>query len=244
MGGSNSASWYMAKVKRAIKDYDMIPPGSHVVAGISGGKDSTVLLWILAELQKRSHLRFTLEAVHLDLGWGPVDTEPLRRLCADLGVPLHIRAYPVAKIISLKPGFNPCALCGKLRHGVLNRMALDLGAQCVALGHHLDDVIETFFLNLIFAGQIKTFMPKTYLSRTGLGLIRPLVYLPEKTVVAVGRRQNLPVLENPCPYNGHTKREEMREITEWLAARYPDFREMFLRSLHNVRLENLWRQDR
>lgn len=233
----------MTTVKHAIKDYDMIPAGSHVVVGLSGGKDSVALLWIMAHLMRRSHLRFTLQAVHLDLGWGDVDHAPLERLCTDLDVPLHVRSYPVARVIAAKPGFNPCALCGKIRHGVLNRVALELGAQCVALGHHLDDVIETFFLNMIFTGQIKTFMPKTELSRTGLNLIRPLIYLPEKVLASITQREKLPVLENRCPYSGNTKRDEAREITEWLTARYPQFKEMFLRSLHNVNLQNLWRQD-
>jgi len=238
----NYDKWFMTRVKQCIKRYDMIPPQSHVVVGVSGGKDSTALLWIMAELQKRSHLFFTLEAVHLSLGWGPVDVQPLVNLCRELEVPLHIKEFPVARIIKEKPEHNPCALCSKLRAGVLNDMAVSLGAQCVALGHHLDDVIETYFLNLIFTGQMKTFMPNTRLSRKGLNLIRPLVYLPEQVVVRLGRQLGLPVLHNPCPYNGRTKREEMKDLVEDIVSRYPDFREMFLSALENVSLENLWKQ--
>ncbi len=238
----NYRRWFLTRVKKAISDYSMISDGDRVVAGVSGGKDSTALLFILAYLKSYSHLRFELEAVMLDLGWGEVDFGPHRELCRRLEVPLHIRAHPVAQIISEKADMNPCALCGKLRAGILNNIALDLGASRVALGHHLDDVIETWFLNLIFTGQMKTFLPSTYLSNTGLTLIRPLVYLPERVTVGLVRSEELPVITNPCPYNGFTKRDEMKRIVRELSARYPDFRERFLTGLQNVSLENLWKQ--
>lgn len=234
--------WYLTRVKRAINDYGMIADGDHVVAGVSGGKDSTVLLFVLAYLRDYSHLRFGLDAVMLDLGWGEIDFQPHRELCRRLGVRLHIYAHPVAAIIREKKGMNPCTLCGKLRAGLLNSIALDLGANRVAVGHHLDDVIETWFLNLIFTGRMKTFLPSTYLSNTGLTLIRPLVYLPERVTSGLARAEALPVIENPCPYNGHTQRDEMKRIVSKLSAHYPDFRDRFLSGLQNVSVENLWRQ--
>jgi len=238
----NYRKWFLTRVKKAIGDYRMIGDGDRVVAGISGGKDSTALLFILTHLRDYSHLRFELDAVMLDLGWGTVDFEPHRELCRRLGVPLHIRAHPVGRIIREKEGLNPCHLCGKLRAGILNNVALELGAGRVALGHHLDDVIETWFLNLIFTGQMKTFRPSTFLSDTGLTLIRPLVYLPERVTAGLARSEGLPVLENPCPYNGRTKRDEMKRLVDEFAARYPGFRDRFLAGLQNVSLENLWRQ--
>ncbi|MBE0465843.1 MAG: tRNA 2-thiocytidine biosynthesis protein TtcA, partial [Candidatus Desulforudis sp.] len=205
-------------------------------------KDSTALLFILAYLRRFSHLRFELEAVILDLGWGEVDFRPHRDLCRRLEVPLHIRVHPVASIIRGKEGMSACTLCGKLRAGILNSIALERGANRVALGHHLDDVIETYFLNLIFAGRMKTFMPSTYLSNTGLTLIRPLVYLPEKVTAGLVETEKLPVIENPCPHNGYTKRDEMKEIVSGLSHRYPKFRERFLSGLENISLQNLWNQ--
>jgi tRNA(Ile)-lysidine synthase TilS/MesJ len=235
-------SRYLSKVKKAIKEYDMIREGDRVVAGVSGGKDSTALLYILAQLQRHSHLRFELHAVILDIGWGEVNLDGHRALCERLGVPLTVKGHPVAQIIDKHPEKNACTLCGKIRAGVLNNTALELGANRVALGHHLDDVIETYFLNLIFTGQMKTFLPNTYLSNTDLHLIRPLVFLPEHVLVSLARREELPVVTNPCPHNGHTRRDEAKAIVSDLAVRYPDFRDKFLSALHNVSLENLWKQ--
>lgn len=233
---------YLSKVKKAIKEYDMIREGDRVVAGVSGGKDSTALLYIMAQLQRHSHLKFDLHAVILDIGWGKVGFDGHRALCERMGVPLTIKSHPVARIIEKHPDKNPCALCGKIRAGVLNSTALELGANRVALGHHLDDVIETFFLNLIFTGQMKTFLPNTYLSNTNLYLIRPLVFLPEHVLVSLSSREELPVVTNPCPHDGHTRRDEMKAIVSDLSARYPDFRDRFLSALHNVSQENLWHQ--
>lgn len=243
----NQGKWYLTRVKKAINDYDMISPGDRVVAGVSGGKDSTALLYILAQLRRFSHLRFELDVVMLDCGWGEMDFEPHRELCRRLEVPLHVRTHPVAAIVREKveqEGMNPCALCGKLRAGILNGIALELGAKRVALGHHLDDAIETYFLNLIFTGQMKTFLPSTYLSDSGLTLIRPLVYLSERVTAGLAQNLELPVADNPCPYNGHTRREEAKRMVSELAARHPDFRERFLTGLQNVSFDNLWKQRR
>lgn len=244
VGSRNYRKWFLTRVKKAIGDYGMIVEGDRVVAGVSGGKDSTALLFILAYLKSFSHLRFELEAVILDLGWGEVDFGPHRELCRRLGVPLHIRTHPVAEIIRGKEGMSPCTLCGKLRTGILNRIALELGANRVALGHHLDDVIETFLLNLFFTGQMKTFMPSTYLSNTGLTLIRPLVYLPEQVTVGLVECEELPVITNPCPYDGHTRRDEVKGLVRELSGRYPGFRDRFLTGIQNVGVENLWKQRR
>ncbi|MBO8129108.1 MAG: tRNA 2-thiocytidine(32) synthetase TtcA [Peptococcaceae bacterium] len=238
----NRHSWFLTRVKRAIKDYDMIPRGAKILVSVSGGKDSISLLYILFLLQHYSHLDFQLEAVHINLGWGEVDTGPLEALCTKLDVPLYLKSYPVASIIQKRGEKSPCALCAKLRSGIVNSIALDVGAGLVATGHHLDDVVETFFLNMIFAGQLKTFLPKTYLSNTGLTLIRPLVYVTEKTLASLREKEGLPLIHNPCPYNGNTKREEMKDLVSSITQRYPDFYDKFLTSLQNVSFENLWKQ--
>lgn len=238
----NYGTWFLTKVKQAISDYDMIVTGDRVAVGLSGGKDSAALLFVLQLLRKYSHLRFDLVAVYVDPGWGKVDTVPLEELCRQYGVPFHRRAYPIARAVEQKTRRGPCSLCSKLRAGILNTCARELGASKVALGHHLDDVAETFFLNMLYAGQIKTFMPRTYLDRAGVTLIRPLIYLPQKVVASITSYHQLPVIPNPCPHAGHTKRDEVRQIVRFLADRYPDFYKMFRVSLENVRLENLWKQ--
>ncbi|MGQ9498111.1 MAG: tRNA lysidine(34) synthetase [Desulfotomaculales bacterium] len=238
----NYGTWFLTKVKQAIRDYDMIAQGDRVAVGLSGGKDSAALLFVLNLLQKYSHLRFELLAVYVDPGWGEVNTAPLEDICREYGIPFYRCSYPIARAVEQKTRRGPCSLCSKLRYGILNTTARELGATKVALGHHLDDVAETFFLNMLYAGQIKTFMPRTYLDRAGLILIRPLIYLPQKVVASITSYHQLPVVPNPCPYSGHTKRDEVRQVVKFLADRYPDFYKMFRTSLENVRLDNLWQR--
>ncbi|MEW5761712.1 MAG: tRNA 2-thiocytidine biosynthesis TtcA family protein [Bacillota bacterium] len=238
----NYGTWFLTRVKQAIKDYEMVVDGDRVAVGLSGGKDSAALLFVLNLLRHHSHLRFDLLAVYVDAGWGQVDVGPLADLCQSYGIPLYHRSYPIARAVEQKAKRGPCSLCAKLRSGILNTTARRLGATKVALGHHLDDVAETFFLNMLYTGQIKTFMPRTYLHRSGVTLIRPLIYLPGKVVASITAAHRLPVIPNPCPYSGRTKRDEVRQIVALLAERYPDFYKMFRASLENVRLEALWKQ--
>ncbi len=239
---SSYAKWFLTKVKKAIAEYQMINPGERVLVGLSGGKDSTALLYILALLRDRSHLDFELHAMLIDPGWAFVDTERHRLLCERLEVPLEIMTHPIAKIITKRGELNACTICSKLRNGILNSYALKIKANSVALGHHLDDAIETWLLNLMFTGQMKTFLPNTYLSNTRLKLIRPMAYLPEKVSRSLVEDAGLPVMDNHCPFNGSTRRDEVKALVENLVQRYPDFREKFLSGLHNVDMENLWRQ--
>ncbi|HHX87179.1 MAG TPA: tRNA 2-thiocytidine biosynthesis protein TtcA, partial [Firmicutes bacterium] len=180
-----------------------------------------------------SPVSFNLSAVYVDLGW-EVDLSPLRDLAAALHVPLHVERTAISRIVFEKrQEKNPCSLCAKLRRGALNQAALTLGARKVALGHHLDDAIETFFLNLIYTGQMGTFTPSVFLDRTAITTIRPLIQLPGDTVAALARRERLPVLKNPCPASEHTCRQEMKELVEELDRRYPGFRYKFRAALLN-----------
>lgn len=202
----------------------MIEEGDTVVAGLSGGKDSSALLYILKIFQKHAPFNFSLHALHVDLGWG-VDTHPLYRLAERLEVPLHVEQTLISTIVfERRKEKNPCALCANLRRGAFNQAALRLGANKVALGHHLDDAVETFFMNLIIAGQMDTFKPAIFLERTGLTQIRPLVELTEETLDSLAQREKFPILENPCPVKDKTRRREMAELIENLATQYPDFR--------------------
>jgi len=224
----NYSKWFLTKVKRAIIDFKMIEDGDKIAVGISGGKDSIALLFILSLLKKWSNFRFELYPISLELGFG-TDFSPVQRFCDEEGLTYHVEKTQIGKIVfEVRKEKNPCALCANMRRGALHEAALKLGCNKVALGHHLDDAIETFFLNLCYTGRFDTFKPKTFLDRTGLWLIRPMVYLHQETVAAIIKREKLPVVKNPCPASGKTKREDMKEIISFLQKRHPKIKERFL----------------
>lgn len=224
----SDGKWFLSKVKQAIRRYQLLQPGDRVAVGVSGGKDSIFLLHILLFLRRTSYPELKIFPVHVDLGWEE-DLSSLARYCQEQGVPFIREKTLIGEIVfKVRQEPNPCTLCAHLRRGALNAVALNLGCNKVALGHHLDDVLATFFLNLIYTGRLDTFWPRTELSRTGLTVIRPLIYLPEETVSAVVRREGLPVVKSTCPVVGRTKRAEMQNLVRNLAARYPDFYRRFL----------------
>jgi len=221
----SDSGWFLTPVKQTIKRFRMIEEGDVVVVGLSGGKDSNALLYILKIFQKHAPFDFSLHAVHVDLGWD-ADPTPLYRLTEQLEVPLQVEKTLISTIVfERRKEKNPCALCANLRRGAFHRAALRLKANKVALGHHLDDAIETFFMNLVFIGQMDTFKPAVYLDRTGLTQIRPLVEVPEKTLAPLAKREEWPIMENPCPVNDKTKRQEVAKMVEQFESLYPDFRQ-------------------
>ena len=184
--------WFFTKVKRAIRDYNMIQAGDRIAVGVSGGKDSSTLLYILSLLRKHSHLKFDFQAVTLDLGQG-ADLSPLVDYCRQHDIPLHIEPTKIGHIVfNVRQETNPCSLCANLRRGALHQAARKLGCNKVALGHHLDDAIETLLMNIIFTGKLGTFSPWVYLDRMDLTLIRPMIYLPQETVVSLYVKKNCP----------------------------------------------------
>jgi tRNA 2-thiocytidine biosynthesis protein TtcA len=217
----------------------MIGDGDRVTVGISGGKDSAALLYILSLFKKHSPINFDLKAVYVHPGW-PVDLKPLTALASRLNIELHVEETVIARVVfERRQEKNPCALCANMRRGALHQAALKLGCNRVALGHHLDDAVQTFMMNLIYTGQMDTFKPVTYLDRTDLYLIRPLIELPESVLAALARRENLPLLKNPCPVSGKTKRGEMEKLLNELSSRYPDLREKWRTALIK---SPFWRQ--
>lgn len=216
----------LSQVRKCIRDYQMLSPGDRVAVGVSGGKDSLALLRLLAELRDHSAVPFELLAVTLDMGYEEMDFSPVADLCARLQVPYILRRTQIREIVfDIRKEENPCALCAKLRRGILNETAVALGANKVALGHHYDDTVETFALSLIYEGRISCFLPVTYLDRTGLTLIRPMLYLHEKTIRNFAEREHLPVVHNPCPADKNTKREDVKALLYELEGRYPGLKD-------------------
>ncbi|MBE3580293.1 MAG: tRNA 2-thiocytidine biosynthesis protein TtcA [Thermoanaerobacteraceae bacterium] len=223
--------WFLTPVKRAVYKYNMITAGDRIAVGASGGKDSSVLLYVLWLLRNFSSLDFHFEVVFVDLGW-EVDFRPLAGFCRRLDIPFHVERTAIGPIVfQYRRESNPCALCSHLRRGALNEAARRLGCNKVALGHHLDDLLETFLLNWLYNGRFATFLPVTYLTRKGLTVIRPLIYLPEATVAGVAKVEHLPVLPNPCPAAGRTKRHEVKRTVSLLEEGHPHIRHRFLAAL-------------
>lgn len=212
-------------VRRCVEDYSMIESGDRIAVGVSGGKDSLVLLVLLANLRSYFNRPFTLEAITIDMGLG-MDYAPVEALCRELNVPYTLIKTEIAPIIfDYRKEKNPCSMCSKMRRGALNQAILDKGFNKLALGHHYDDAVETFVMNLLFEGRIGCFQPVTNLDRTGIIQIRPMLYLHEKTVDNFARRMELPVLENRCPVDKATRRAEVKKLIFDLSQTYPDLKE-------------------
>jgi tRNA(Ile)-lysidine synthase TilS/MesJ len=192
----------------------MIEDGDKIAVGVSAGKDSLTLLCAMAALRRFYPKKFELIAITVDMGFeGGSDFSSIRKLCEELDVPYHVVPTEISKIIfDVRKESNPCSLCAKMRRGALNNAARELGCTSVALGHHFDDVVETFMLNLFFEGRLGCFSPVTYLSRVGVKVIRPMIYMPERDVRDFARKNELPVIESSCPADKNTQREEMKQL--------------------------------
>jgi len=224
----------MGLVRRCVEDYQMINPGDKVAVGVSGGKDSLVLLRVLAGLREYSD--FSLEAVTIDMGLG-MDFSGVADFCRELDVPYTVVPTQIGPIIfDHRKEKNPCSMCAKMRRGALNQAILDRGISKLALGHHFDDAVETFFMSLIYEGRISCFQPVTDLDRMGVTQIRPMLYVHEKTVDNFAQRMNLPVLTNRCPVDKQTKREEIKELVYNLSATYPDLKERVFGAMQRLPL--------
>ncbi len=224
----------MGLTRRCVEDYNMISPGDRIAVGISGGKDSLVLLKLLSGL--RQYMDFELEAITIDMGLG-MDYSGIENMCNELNVPYTIVKTEIAPIIfDYRKEKNPCSMCAKMRRGALNQALLDRGLNKLALGHHYDDAVETFMMNLLFEGRIGCFQPVTNLDRTGIIQIRPMLYIHEKTVDSFARRYELPVVENRCPVDKQTKREEIKTLVYNLSSDYPDLKERIFGAMQRLPL--------
>ena len=216
----------LSLTRRCVEDYEMIRPGDRIAVGVSGGKDSLLLLVALAKLREFYPVPFTVEAITLDMGAADgregMDFSPIAALCRELDVPYTIIPSEIQHIIfDLRKEKNPCSMCAKMRRGALHGAMQERGITKIALGHHYDDAIETFFMSLIFEGRLSCFQPVTFLDRTGITQIRPLLYCGEGHIRTVAEREGLPVVHNPCPANGHTRRQEVKDLLAGLSRQYP-----------------------
>ena len=215
----------LSLVRRCVEDYDMIQPGDRVAVGVSGGKDSLMLLMALAKLRDFYPKKFDVAALTIDSGAPGMDFSPIARLCDALDVPYHVIPVPIYEIVfECRKEKNPCSLCAKLRRGALSTEMNRLGLKKIALGHHYDDAVETMVMSLFLEGRIGCFQPVTYLDRSQVTQIRPLLYVQEREVRGAVRRLNLPVVKNPCPANGTTKREETKELLLQLEKQFPQLK--------------------
>lgn len=230
-------------LRKADQDFHLIESGDKIAVGVSGGKDSLLLLHALSLYRRFSHKDFSLLAVTVTMGLEPFDLTEIRRLCDDLEIDYCVRETEIGKIIfDYRKEKNPCALCAKMRRAVLANTCVENGFNKLALGHHREDAIETLLMSLFYEGRFHTFHPRTEMSRTGITVIRPLVYLPESHVKHMTRVLTLPVVESPCPANGDTRRAEMKDLMRRLRQIYPDANERFLHALRQDRYD-LWQKD-
>ena len=216
---------FTGTVRRAVDDYDMIQEGDRVAVGVSGGKDSLVLLAALNHLRSFYPRPFELEAITVELGFEGMDFTPVAALCEELGVPYTRLKTDIREIVfDVRQEDNPCSLCAKMRRGALNDAIRERGVKKLALGHHFDDAVETFLLSLLFEGRISCFRPVTYLDRSGVTQIRPLVYAGEQKIAKLADELRLPVVENPCPQDKGSKRYEVKQLLKTMSADYPDMK--------------------
>ena len=230
----------MSPVRRAVSDFKMITEGDKIAVGLSGGKDSIALLSALAGLRRFYPEKFDVVAVRIDTGIG-YDKDEERALfdyVKSLGVEYHVEPTQIYQVVfEERKEKNPCSLCANMRRGALNSTAKKLGCNKVALGHHADDLIETFFLSMIYEGRLSTFQPVTYLSKADLSVIRPLIYVKEHEILSFSKDK--PILKNPCPVDKFTQREAIKETVKKLSQEYPLLKDNVFNALVDDKRHNL-----
>ncbi len=228
----------LSYVRKAIDDYDMIQDNDKIAIGISGGKDSLTLLYALHGLKRFYPKKFEIHAVTVDLGFRNLNLEKIKALCESLEIEYTVVHTDIAKIIfEDRKESNPCSLCAKMRKGALNEAIKKSGCNKVAYAHHKDDVVETMLMSLIFEGRIHTFAPVTYLDRMDLTVIRPLIYMNEPDVIGFINKYEVPVVKSPCPVDGHTKREYVKNLLKQLNIENPGVKERMFTAIQNGSLK-------
>ena len=224
-------------IRRAVDDYNMIEEGDKIAVGVSGGKDSLLLLLALHHLQGYYPRHFDLEAITIELGFEGMDFTPVAELCRELDIPYTCLKTDIKEVVfDVRKEDNPCSLCAKMRRGALNDAIRQRGINKLALGHHFDDAVETFMLSLLFEGRLSCFRPVTYLDRSGVTQIRPMIYAGELKISNLAQELQLPVVENPCPQDRGSKRYELKQLLKTMSAQYPDMKSKIFGAMQRLPL--------
>lgn len=234
---NNSLNEFSGTVRRAVDDYNMISAGDRIAVGISGGKDSMLLLVALNHLKSYYPLPFELEAITIELGFDGMDFTPVKEMCAQLGIPYTCLKTDIKEIVfDVRKEDNPCSLCSKMRRGAINDAITQRGITKLALGHHFDDAVETFMMSLLFEGRLSCFRPVTYLDRSGVTQIRPLIYAGEQKIANLATELQLPIVENPCPMDKTSKRYEIKKLLSTMCSEYPDMKSKIFGAMQRLPL--------
>ena len=234
---NNALNEFSGTLRRAVYDYHMIYEGDRIALGISGGKDSMLLLAVMNHLRTYYPIPFSLEAITIELGFEGMDFTPVQQFCDELGIPYTCLKTDIKEIVfDVRKEDNPCSLCSKMRRGAINDAITQRGIHKLALGHHFDDAVETFMMSLLFEGRISCFRPVTFLDRSGVTQIRPLVYAGEKKIANLAAELQLPIVENPCPEDKTSKRYEIKKLLAQMSQDYPDLKSKIFGAMQRMPL--------
>lgn len=228
----------LSLVRQALDTYGLIQEGDHIAVGVSGGKDSLTLLYALHHLRRFYPVKYSLSAITVDLGLGNMDLEPVKELCKEFEIPYSIVTTEIGSVLfDIRKESNPCSLCAKMRKGALNEKAKELGCNKIAYAHHRDDVIETALLSLFYEGRFYSFSPLTYLDRMELSVIRPMIFVTEADVIGFQNKYELPVCKNPCPMDGYTRRQYVKELLQTMQKDNPHIKDCLFRAVINGKIQ-------
>lgn len=239
----DSLNEFTGLVRRCVDDYHEIEEGDRIAVGISGGKDSLVMLMALRHLQTFYPKRFELTALTIEIGFPDMVFSPVAALCREIGVPYHSIKTDIREIVfDIRHEDNPCSLCSKMRRGALNTAMKELGCNKLALGHHFDDAVETFMMSLLFEGRLNCFKPVTYMSRADVTQIRPMLYAGELRIANLAAQLSLPVIRNTCPEDTGSNRAEIKALLKSLSQTYPDLKSKVFGAMQRLPLDG-WAPD-
>ncbi len=222
----------LSYTRKAVDEYNMIQNGDKIAIGVSGGKDSLTLLYALSGLRRFYPKQFEIEAITVSMGFEDMDFTAVKTLCQELEIDYTVVETDIADIVfTHRKENNPCSLCAKMRKGAFNTRAKELGCNKAAYAHHYDDVIETMMMSLIYEGRFHCFSPVTYLERADITLIRPMIYVEERDIKGFRNIHNLPVVKNPCPVDGYTKREYIKQLIKTLGSESPGLKERLFHAI-------------
>jgi tRNA(Ile)-lysidine synthase TilS/MesJ len=234
----------LSYTRKALDDYHMIEDGDKIAIGISGGKDSLTLLYALAGLRRFYPKKYELEAITVNMGFKELDFSAVAELCRKLEINYTVVETDIAGIIfDYRKESNPCSLCAKMRKGAFNAKAKELGCNKEAYAHHYDDVIETMLMSLIYEGRFHCFSPVTYLDRSDITLIRPLIYVEESDIIVFRNANQLPIVKNPCPVDGYTKREYAKQLIKTLENENPGLRDRLFHAIQTGSIKGWHKAD-